>query len=389
MNGYETGPTAAGVDMRPRTEIRTLVNVLTENNAGMHNGLIPLLVETNTVSSLLALLQRIEGGTVTQATKNKIFSGLEQLLTAIKASKGNIIKKEETSESWPYTYGDDSYCLVDYNKLKFLMFDYDNGDPDTGNPIKIRPLDINLDILLKEAVGYRDVVAGAVLSKTGKGFVGFVDRRNPASTSGANTFYETYRHLPDGHHWDWSNFNSMMDGMRSLLADDGPNGTSYYIMQDVAELLEKFLSRVTATDAELKALRHTLGILLAYYDGGTWVYPDELSDILTIYLPDIMTTFTGHYDDLMIVAYNLFKPEGIMPSIFYGLSTSQSWDLVFQDLDAMLNDPFFVDPDTSTHKSLWIGKDSLIELLVDMVDMIGEDWYTKLIFEGPASSVSP
>ena len=106
-----------------------------------------------------------------------------------------------------------------------------------------------------------------------------------------------------------------------------------------------------------------------------------------LYSPDIMTTFTGHYDDLMIVAYNLFKIDGIMPSIFYGLSTSQSWDLVFQDLDAMLNDPFFVDP--AARPSIWLGKNSLIELLVDMVDMIGEDWYTKLIFEGPASSVSP
>lgn len=386
-----TGPTAAGVDMRPRTEIRTLVNVITENNAGMHNGFIPLLVETKTVSSLLALLQRIEGGTVTQATKDKIFSGLEQVITAIKASKGNIIKKEELLT--PTIYGDDSYCMVDYSKLKFLMFDYDNGNPDTGNPIKIRPVDTNLDILLKEAVGYRDVVAGATLTKTGKGFVGFIDRRNPLSASGAYTFYETYRHLPDGHHWDWSNFNSMMDGMRSMLADDGPNGTSYYIMQDVVELLDKFISRVTATDAELKAFRHTLGILMVTYapqpptPGGTWTYSTELTDILTNYLPDIMTTFTGHYDDLMLVAYNLFKPAGIMPSVFNGLSTSHSWADVFTEFDALLNDPFFVDP--SARPSIWLGKNSLIELMVDMVDMIGEDWYTKLVFTGPVSNISP
>lgn len=364
----QTGPTHAGIDMRPRTGIRTLVNVMTENDPGMHNGLIPLLMETNTLSRLMALLQRIDGGTVTQATKDKIFGGLEQVITAVKASKGDIIAKEEAST--PAVYGDDSYTTVDYSNLGFLF--------------NLRPTDCSVDTLLEEAVGYRDVVAGATLSTTGKGFVGFVNRR--AAGSAANTFYETYRHLPDGHHWDWSNLYRMVDAMRSLLADDGPNGDTYYIMPEITSLLEKFLSRVTATDDELKGLRHTLGIIMATYNGTSWNPTTDLQTLLTNYLPDIMETFEGEYDDLMLVAYNLFKIDGIMPSIFYGFSTAYPWSVLIDDLYDMLHDPFFCDP--AARPSIWIGENSLTELLIDMVDMIGQDWYTRMVFEGTGSYVS-
>ena len=368
------GPYTGGLDMRPRTEIKTLVSLLTENNDGAHicNGLLPLLMETNTLSRLMAMLQKVEGGTVQTATKNKIFTGLEQVITAVKASKGDIISKEETAETWPYNYGDDSYCMVDYNKLRFLM--------------NLRPVDCSVDVLLEEAVGFRDVVnvSGLTLDTTGKGLVGFVDRR--AAGTDAHTFYETYRALPDGHSWDWSNLNKMIDALGSLLADDGPYGDTYYIMPEVTELLEKFLSRVTATDAEMAGLRHTLGIIMAGYDGGAWTTTSDLQNIMTDYLPDILETFAGHYDDLMFIAYNLFKIEGIMPSVFYGFSTSYSWDALLHDLFDMLHDPFFSDP--AARPSIWIGENSLTELLVDMVDMIGEDWYTKLIFEGQGSYVT-
>jgi hypothetical protein len=402
-------------DMRPRKGIRTLVGLLTENLEGgklaYRNGLLPLLVQTNTVSKLMALLQRMESATVTQATRDKIYQGLEQVITCLKASYGDIVRKElqynygtgawvqdrKTSAS----YGDDNFTMVDYSKVQFLFFDYVFG---TSTPKWIRPVDLSVDTLLAEAIGFQDVINKVgplppswLLTTPGKGLVGFVDRRR--KDTDANKFYEAnvplpYNKLLVRQHWYWdlnqtdrnTNFDDIMNGITSLLSDAGPTGNSYYIMSDVTALVNKFLSRVTATDDELKALRHTLAILMATYSGGTWTRTDELSHILTVYLPDIMTTFTGHYDDLMIVAYNLFKVDGIMPSIFYGLSTSQSWEFVFQDLDALLNDPYFVDP--SARPSIWLGKNSLIELLVDMVDMIGEDWYTKLIFAGPSSSVS-
>lgn len=374
------------IDMRPRTSIRTLVNLMIEDDPGMHNGLIPLLTETKTVSRLLAMLQGMQSSAVTTETREKIFKGLEQVMTALRVSKGDVIAREEQGEATP-VYGDDSYTQVDYGKLQWLMFDYDNGDPDTGNPIGIRALDTNLDVLLDELIGCRDLVAGDTLARTGRGLAGFVNRRE--SGSAANTFYETYRLLPDGHHWNWDNFNRMMDGMRSLMADDGPNGTTYYIMNDVAALVEKFLSRVSATDAELKGMRHTLGTLMASYDSGSaaWTTPTHLRDVLTVYLPDIMTTFNGHYDDLMIVAYNLFRPHGLMPYMLNGLSTHYSWSVVFRDLNDLLQDPFFTDP--AARPSIWIGENSLPAILVNMADMIGSDWYMRLVYLGPGASVAP
>ena len=411
-------------DMRPRKGIRTLVGILTENLEGgklaYRNGLLPLLVQTNTVSKLMALLQRMESGTVTQATRDKIYEGLEQVISSLKGSYGDIVRREleynTGTGAWgedrktTASYGDDFYTQVDFSKIQFLFFDYIFG---TSTPKWIRPVDLNGDILLAEAIGFQDVINKVVpadpstwtLTTPGKGIIGLVDRRR--KDTDANQYYEENVPLPDGQHWYWdltetdrnTNFDDIMNGITSLLSDVGPTGDSYYIMNDVTALVNKFLTRVTFTDdaereSQFKALRHTLAILLAEYDGSAWVYSDELTSILTIYLPDIITTFgptlefpTGHYDDLMIVAYNLFKPAGIMPSIFHGLSTSHSWSDVFTELDLLLNDDFFVN--RFANPSFWIGKNSITELLTDMVDMIGEDWYTKLVFSGPASSVSP
>lgn len=383
----QTGPTASGIDMRPRTGIRTLVNVLTEDDPGMHDGLLPLLMETNALSRLMAFLQQVEGGTVEDDTKARIFTGLEQVITAVKTSKGDIILKEEDGEFPTYDYGDDGYTTVDYGNLQFLF--------------GLRPTDCSVDTLLDEAVGSRDDIdksaapldpAQWVLTTPGKGFVGFVNRRETGSD--ANAFYEEQRPLPDGHSWDWSNLNRMIFAMRSLLADDGPNGDTYYIMDEITDLVEKLLARVSATEAEMTGLRHTLGMIMTSYNdtnadtiGDTWEVNEDLRDLLTFYLPDIMETFDGEYDDLMLIAYNLFKTGGLMPSIFYGFSTSAPWDELLSDLNYMLTqDPFFSDP--AARPSIWLGENSLTELLVDMVNMIGEDWYTRLVFEGPGSYVT-
>jgi len=99
-----------------------------------------------------------------------------------------------------------------------------------------------------------------------------------------------------------------------------------------------------------------------------------------------MDTFTGNYDNLMIIAYNLFKPNGFMESLLTGLETSYPWSQVFTDLNDLLNDPFFIDP--SADPNLWIGDTSLVQLLVDMADLLGQDWYTRMVYFGPGYSVT-
>ena len=180
------------------------------------------------------------------------------------------------------------------------------------------------------------------LTTPGKGLCGLVDRRN--ASSDAHAYY--VNNVPDDlcpgpncpasdPAWDWESFDGLMDGARSLMADDGPNGDTYYVMNDVVSLLDKFLSRVSVSQAEISGLLHTVGILMAEYDSGssTWVYSDDLANIMSVYLPDIMDTFTGNYDNLMIIAYNLFKPGGFMESLLTGLKTSYPWSQIFTDLN--------------------------------------------------------
>jgi hypothetical protein len=176
-------------DMRPRKGIRTLVGLLTENLEGgklaYRNGLLPLLVQTNTVSKLMALLQRMESGTVTQATRDKIYQGLEQVITCLKASYGDIVRREleynTGTGAWgedrkaSASYGDDYYTLVDYSKVQFLFFDYVFG---TTTPKWIRPVDLSVDTLLAEAIGFQDVINKVgplppswLLTTPGKGLV--------------------------------------------------------------------------------------------------------------------------------------------------------------------------------------------------------------------------
>lgn len=379
------------VDLRPRTGIKTLVNVLTESTPGMHNGLLPLMTKQAVLSKMLAMLQRAEsaGSGVTQGTRDSLFHGLELLITTIKGSKGEVVTKQEASPT-------DLYTTMNYSTLGWMFTRRYKAPGDY--------IDLSLDVLLDELIGTDDVInqngqpasPGVwTLTTPGKGIAAFVDRREKNSV--ANKYYEAHLPLPDGHHWYWNdsaadrsmNFEVMMDAMRSLMSDDGPNGTSYYIMNDMVTLLDKFLSRISVTPAQISGMRHTLGVLMATYNstGGSWQYSSDLAKIMSIYLPDIMGTFSQHYDDLMIVAYNLFQPQGLMKYLMTGMTTSYSWSQIFSDLDRLLQDPFFTDP--AAPRSLWIGKNSLIEILVKMVDMIGQDWYTRLIFMGPSSGIAP
>ncbi|MBN2158670.1 MAG: hypothetical protein JW807_04690 [Spirochaetes bacterium] len=424
----------ATVDLRPRYDVKSLTSVLTENNQGQHNGLIPLMTETRAVSRLIAMLQRAEGPVVDPEKRKKIYRGIEQLLTSMKVTPGESIALGHTE--------------VDYSNRQFLF----------GK----RATDIDIDSLLDEVIGKDDVISGPFVP--GKGLAAMVDRREPGvvkdyydahfpiavrggtttaifgdtltdsaaawlqdqyagykiiigdrsgapetltivsndattltlSAASALTGAQPYV-IVQNESWGWSNFDKMMNGMRSLLADDGPNGTAYYAMGNVANLLNKILTRVHASDDQLTALRHTLGILFAKYNSGTlqWETTGELPAILFDYLPNIMEVFDGHYEDLMLVAYNLFQEGGIMPVTVSGLSTSASWSQVFTELDLLLKDPFFnpwygVAPgDPPYSPSLWLGKNSLIELMVDMADMLGKDWYTRLVFLGPGSYVIP
>ena len=338
---------ATNVDLRPRfSNIKTLVNILTESGDGLHNGLLPLMSKQKVLSNILGMLQIAEStnnsGTpvVPQAAKDSLFDGLQKVITSIRGTKGDIVAKQEANPTKAYT-------TVSYTNLQWMFGLRYEGDVS-------KPIDLSLDSLLAEAIGFRDVINKVnpgdpttwTLTTPGKGLCGFVNRRD--ASSDAHTYYVTNVNCPTGYHpaWDWSKFYAVMDGARSLMADDGPNGTTYYMMDSAVSLVDKMLTKVTATKPQIGGLLHTLGVLMAQYDSGSssWVYPTDLTDIMSTNLPEIMAIFAGHYDDLMIVSYNLFKPNGFMESLLSGLKTHYPWTQVFTDLNGLLNDHFVVPP---------------------------------------------
>ena len=121
------------MDLRPRfTTIKPLTAILTESGAGLHNGLIPLLAEESVMTNLMAMLQRAESSSssVTQDTRDSLFSGLEKVITSVRGSKGAVVTKEEAAP------GNDFYTTVDYTGLQWMFnLRYDDGAGKRHRPL--------------------------------------------------------------------------------------------------------------------------------------------------------------------------------------------------------------------------------------------------------------
>ncbi|MDD4307950.1 MAG: hypothetical protein PHU53_03980 [Thermoplasmata archaeon] len=387
------------LDLRPRATLRTLTSLLTENQVGYRNGLIPLLAETSTISKVLALLQAVAANPTLADSRVKLFKGLEQVITAVKASKNTLITRQEAGNATPGDITDDNWTMMNYTNTEKWLFVKRAASYDPTEYV-----DLDVDNILDELVGMKDTINTAAdgdfnvsnpatwnpelwtLTTPGKGLLGYFNRRTASTV--ANAFYTN--HFPNAQ-WNWNNYEKLMAGMVNLLSNEGPNGTSYYIMDDVISLMDKFLSRVSGTDAELKGLRHTLGVFCTRYvdtnsDGvqDRWVTNPDLWHVIRVHLPFIVRNFNNHYDDLMLMAYSALQEGGIVPFLLHALKTHYGWEYVINDFYNFLADPFIVD---------WYAQPNLLhdlsDLVIQIADMLGQDWYTRMIFFGAGSYSSP
>ncbi|NMB65487.1 MAG: hypothetical protein GYA16_11545, partial [Spirochaetes bacterium] len=342
-------PIDSSVDFKPNDSLRSVIQVLTDsgpNSAGTADGLIPALANTKMVTKLMALLQKIgqygdsalplyvdEEKMSTDYTqwgaRRKIFFGLEQVLTRIKGSKSIEL--------------DRNYYNVGYPSW---MFDITDDD-------------VSLDTALDELIGSTDTDETPEANE--KGLAVFVDGRSDSN--------------PDR---NWNNYYKLMNGIAELMSNQGSTTGQYCITNDLISVIDKSLTSFQATDAQLKGLRHTLGALLYYYDGSQWVVPNELNDILTGYLPQILHGFAGHYNNLMTVANNMLVDDGFVEYFMTNLSSSYPSQQVLEELYAFLGTDLIANPDSR----LW---DDLGELLIAFASMMndveGSKYYKATTFE--------
>ena len=282
-------PTNQGTvpDYLPKSDIRTLTGLLAEHDptAASLDGLLCMLAEgppsytinTRVVTKLLALLQRLGAedanyGDSGKAIRRNFFKGLEQIITGMQISQGEVIN----------TTAGNGRTWLDNRRYTWLK-----------TPVRTDPVGVDMDNALNQLIGYH--------------------LGNHATDMGLAEF------VYDRQASDWTQYDRLFDTMGAMMGDT--SNPSFYITEDVISILDKLLNSVTATPADLKALRHTLGVLMARRDSGTWKpttgtpASSELYQILSVYLPDILKAYNQaptnefHYLLAVLVEFMNVHPD--------------------------------------------------------------------------------
>jgi hypothetical protein len=286
---------------RPLNTIRTLASFLADQNTtSYYDGLIPIIADnTNLVTKLLSLLQRMgdfdgagspyadsydPGGGILE----NVSQGLEQIVTAVQVDKGQTLTRGYTSLS-------DARFDTGLNTNRYGWMFWNGGGVDRRTaPVSPSPISVDLGVALDELIG--------------------------DGTKGLSKFYND--HSGAG---GWNNYDTALDALGQLLGNpatkwymlaDEVNASSpfypnpidgTYMQGNIINFLNKILTGVTTTTADRQALRHTLGIMMYRYANGTgpWTTNTELRDIIRLRLPETMTSFEGHYGNLLLTLQDM------------------------------------------------------------------------------------
>jgi len=346
------------IDFRPNSKLRSVIQVITEsgsNTTAKADGLLPAITNTKLVSQLLSLLQKMgkdegiyqdDDKTSNDYTKwgarRKFFYGLEQIVTRIKCSKSIELER--------------GYYNVSYPEWVFTK----NDD------------DIDLDKALEELIGYD--ASGD--DQWGKGLAAFVDHRDSTHPN-----YKGY---------NWINFYKMINGVGELLSNNGPitNGR-FCITEDLITILDKTLTSVTASNEQLKALRHTLGITMTYYDDDldAWVNAPELSALLLNKIPQLLDAYKGNNLNLLIAGLNMLQDDGFVEYTLQTMKTDYPSQQVFEELHAFMGSDMISNPNSR----LWNDLEELITQFAIMLDDSSRHYktatfedLTKPVYTSPA-----
>jgi hypothetical protein len=271
------------------TALRSFLSLLTGNAVSDTNGILPMMLDTQLVTRLLGLLTSV-GSSTMAADRAKLFRGLEQIVTSIQTSMG--------AGSYP------AASYLSYSRYGWMFPPLRDGS--AGSPISL-----NLDTALDDLVGGDSI---------NKGLATFVDRRIAEHPTGWATADDNY---------------ARAFGMMGTLMGD--TASPYYVTNDVINIIDGFLTSTTATPTDLKALRHTLGVLFARYNGTAWGTDTRLRDLLTVHLPDVLSIVPvdgapDHAENLLRVVRSLLDWDGDYDTVGYEATDPDVMDFMMTDV---------------------------------------------------------
>jgi len=327
---------------RPRRGLRTLMNLLSDSNSDSAStradGVLPMICDSGAiVTHALALLQKMgnnDAGSIYRNDAKKIrmniFTALEQIITSVKTTKGEVVTKEESGESTP-VYGDDQYTHLDYTNYQWMF-----------KPA-MRAEDFDLDWALTKLVDDR---------------LALVD---------------TWTQDPD-----WNEFGDTFETLSNLLDKRKPAGDpgKYCITDNLGKIVDALFADKTYTDDEFAALLYTLGKYVAYYDreNKKWLYQgDEGFNDLVVLLKELLPKLHGivkddtgqNYYDMKILMDAMMADGGLVTKISDRLNnapdTPGEWETLINEVYTFLGDDA-----VGGSGSLWFKLSDMFEDLLAM-----------------------
>lgn len=296
------------------------------------DGILPVMMENKSTTRLLkALLSNVNDS-------DRLYSALEQIVGAIKITKGRFTQINENQEKSIY-FPDFMFvagAIKGYYD-EFISF------------IGQRDEDIILDIGLDRLIGHPAIDD----VHDGYGLVQYVDEQ-----------------LDE----DWEDLDDKLDLLEDLLHPSSP----YSIVESAISMNEKVFGRDRLySESEIKGLTYALGKLLAHYDVAEdiWLNQgeegfDDLLTILQVRLPQIHELmkddegFSGdNYKAALTINADMMKPGGPVEFLVSNMETDVDWETLLAD-----SARFVADDLVTGDKPLWSTFSELLNDLAVAVD---------------------
>lgn len=246
----------------------------------------------------------------TWGMRRKVEYGLEQLLTTIKAEKGQATKINA--------------ARVEASDIIYPNWFFTDGGT--------RPEDANINTTLDNIVGNGTKAMGGIA----------VFREEYEGSAATKS---------------WGDYEEDINSMKAMLAKDG----AYSVVENLINVMDKAIAGVSEsdiTDARIEALIHTLGMLLSKYENGSWKTEtitdtqfNNILDILTSHLPVILGSIIyedGYAGDKNYIKYEVLnkfislnaafmEPDGFVEYILSNAHSSGTFAEIIAQLYEFIN----------------------------------------------------
>ncbi len=415
---------------------RTLTGMLFESGPKMVDGLVPLMAKSKMGTKTIQLLNAIAHGDSaiyddvadydpeemkTWGVRRKISWGLEQLMTGMKATKGEVFTLSylnDLAESWQYATGTagawtnvrDCDIVMD-DMLDDLIDDTLADLPDTTQAVTDERLS-SMGRVIEATLDHENIATAEPITikmDDGSGTLNAINVTvNGGLVSGSavdgygrfipatGDIYFVLKDEPTGKitmsysfNQDWQGFYDLFEDLGMFIESD----SEYYIYDDVVQVMKSALDAMTYDEnlaTELKGTLYTLGKLFAYYNGDKWVYQGEkgFDFLFTMMKEDLPLLQRLMLDDsgdnieaVLVLVNDLIKKEGVIDAVLdsvdaMNVTDAFEWREIFADLGALLKDPLMTEIDSDLWPTLADMMDDMSEAIVGSKGTVDENGET-------------